>query len=361
MKEKAKQLFDLVNVDAVLLENQEEIKELNLYYFTGLPKKITGHQYLVLTRDKATLYATVLEYGAIEKELKHKFIDLQLFKSEKTLLAQLAQEFQDAEVLGLNYPLLSKRSYDKLSDAFGGKLMADVSNSLNKLREKKTPQEIEFIQKACKVSEGILKEIPRLAKPGRTETQVRIAMDSLMYGQDCVPAFETIVATGSNGSVPHHVAGNTKLKKGDLLLLDFGAEYANYASDITRMFTLGKASKHQKEMYALVHEAKERSHAQAYAGNTAKELFLASENFLKEHGYPMIHSIGHGLGLRVHDFPTRMGADAEWKLEEGMVITIEPGAYDPKWGGIRIEDDVLIEGNRKHKRLTKAPKQLVEL
>ena len=315
----------------------------------------------MLTRDKATLYATVLEYGAIEKELKHQFIDLQLFKKEKDLLAQLAREFQHAEVLGVNYPILSKKSYDKLSDAFGGKLLVDVAGSLNKLREKKTEQEIRCIKQACKTSEGILKEIPRIAKAGRTEEAVRRGMDALMYEKSCVPAFETIVASGPNGSIPHHVSGSRKLKQGDLLLLDFGAEYENYASDITRMFVLGRASKHQKEMYRLVHQAKELSHAEAWAGNAAKNLFLASENFLKPRGHPMIHSIGHGLGLRVHDFPTRMGADAEWQLEEGMVVTIEPGAYDAKWGGIRIEDDVLIEGNRRHKRLTKAPKQLVEL
>ncbi len=360
MKDKARQLLDLVNVDAVLLENREEVKDLNLYYFTGLPKKITGSQYLVLTRDKATLYATVLEYGAIEKELKHKFIDLKLFKSEKELLAGLAQEFHAAEVLGVNYSVLSKKSYDKLSNAFPGKILADVSPSLHKVREKKTDAEIACIQKACRISEGILKEIPRIAKPGKTETQVRIAMDALMYEQDCVPAFETIVATGSNGSVPHHVAGNAKLRKGDLLLLDFGAEYANYASDITRMFVLGSPSNRQKELYKLVWDAKERSHTQAYAGNPAKQVFLASENHLKPKGFPMIHSIGHGLGLRVHDFPPRMGADAEWLLEEGMVVTIEPGAYDKSFGGIRIEDDVLITG-KSHKRLTKAPNKLVEL
>ena len=292
--------------------------------------------------------------------MKQKFVDLRLFKSEKDLLASLAQEFHAAEVLGVNYSVLSKKSYDKLANAFPGKILVDVSGTLNRVREKKTEAEIACIKKACKASEDLLKEIPSLARPGKTELDVQKAMDAWMRERDCVPAFETIVASGANASIPHHVAGNTRLRKGDLLLLDFGAEYANYASDLTRMFVLGKATKRQKELYKLVFEAKERSHAQAFPGNPAKNVFLASENHLKAHGFSMIHSIGHGLGLRVHDFPPRMGLDAEWKLEAGMVVTIEPGVYDKGFGGIRIEDDVLVT-EKGHTRLTKAPRQLTEL
>jgi len=173
------------------------------------------------------------------------------------------------------------------------------------------------------------------------------------------PAFDTIISSGYRSALPHGVASDKRIERGDLVVIDLGALYRHYNSDITRTIVVGKPSEKQKEIYEIVLEAQKSAVEKAKPGMTAKELDSIARNIIAEYGYGdyFIHSLGHGVGLEIHE-PPRISQYDETVLKEGMVITIEPGIYIPKLGGVRIEDTVVITKDGA-KRLTKMERELI--
>jgi Xaa-Pro aminopeptidase len=175
------------------------------------------------------------------------------------------------------------------------------------------------------------------------------------------PSFETIVASGSRSAMPHGIASTKKIKRGELVTMDFGGQYQGYTSDITRTVVVGKASPKQRKIYNLVLEAQLAGLSQARAGVKAKDLDKVARDIISRAGYGKNfgHGLGHGLGLLVHDSPA-VAPTSKATLLPGMVITIEPGIYIQGWGGVRIEDDVVIT-EKGCELLTRAKKELIEL
>jgi Xaa-Pro aminopeptidase len=175
------------------------------------------------------------------------------------------------------------------------------------------------------------------------------------------PAFDTIIASGARSAMPHGIASGKKIKKGDFVTLDFGAIVRGYASDITRTVVVGKASSRQKKIYSLVKRAQAAGIRKAKAGLQAADLDKHVRNIIDRAGYGKNfgHGLGHGLGLLVHDLP-RLSPLSEDKLKANMVLTIEPGVYLEGWGGVRIEDDVVITKSG-CRVLNQADKSLLEL
>jgi Xaa-Pro aminopeptidase len=175
------------------------------------------------------------------------------------------------------------------------------------------------------------------------------------------PAFDTIVASGYRSALPHGVASEKKIAKGDFVTFDFGAWYKGYVADITRTVVMGKATVRQKKIYNTVLRANQAAIRKVKSGVSGFDVDKAARSVIKRAGYSKYfgHGTGHGIGIYVHVGPNA-GPRSKDILKRGMVVTIEPGIYIPKWGGVRIEDDVLVT-NTGSRVLTSAPKKLLEL
>jgi Xaa-Pro aminopeptidase len=212
------------------------------------------------------------------------------------------------------------------------------------LRMVKAPDEIERIRKSVILNSKAFEQAIKKAKPGMREYELAAEIDYRMrrLGAESA-AFETIVAGGPRSALPHAKPGATRLEKDQLLLIDMGAMVDGYASDMTRMAHFGKPSKKVREAYGHVLDAQLAAIAAVRPGKTGAQVDRAARDVLKAagHGAAFVHSTGHGLGLEIHEDP-RIGKSGKMKLAAGMVITIEPGIYLEGWGGIRIEDTVLV-------------------
>lgn len=238
---------------------------------------------------------------------------------------------------------------------------------LEHIRGVKTVEEIEKIEQACKVGDQVFKAILKKIKPGITERKLASEMEMLMRKKGTVPSFETIAAFGSHASIPHHQTGETKLKgEGEFVLLDFGIKVDDYCSDMTRTIFMGKANAQQKKMYKTVLVAQIKAadfldkKIKARERVTGKDVDKIAREYIVSQGFPTIpHSLGHGIGLQVHEHP-RLSPKSEDSLVEGMVFSIEPGIYLPGFGGVRVEDLYAIEKTGL-RQLTKANKDLLEI
>ncbi len=238
---------------------------------------------------------------------------------------------------------------------------------VNQLRIKKTAEEISLIAKACQIGDQALAEVLPRIKPGITEKQLALWLENAIRELGAEPSFKTIVAFNHNAAIPHHQTGQQKLGTTGLVLIDSGVKLHHYCSDMTRTVFLGKANPEQKKMYEVVLEAQKR--AAEYLDTTlqsTEEIIIAADvdkvarEYITSQGYPSIpHSLGHGIGLEVHEVPM-LSPVSQNKLDNGMVFSIEPGIYLPGIAGVRIEDLFVIENN-KLRQLTHSPKTLLEL
>ena len=235
-----------------------------------------------------------------------------------------------------------------------------LSSLIRELRMRKDREEIKLMEKAAKVVDEVFEEILSWDLVGMTERELALKIELAIRERSDGISFEPIVASGENGANPHHEPGNRRLKKGDMVILDYGARWRGYCSDITRTIALGEPEGKLVEIYEVVREAQERAFQTVREGVKAKEIDGVARGTIEKAGYGRFftHRTGHGLGLDVHEEPY-IGPDGEVVLESGMTFTIEPGIYVPGLGGVRIEDDVVVE--EKGRRLTRAERELIVL
>ncbi|WP_297438505.1 Xaa-Pro peptidase family protein [Thermococcus sp.] len=229
------------------------------------------------------------------------------------------------------------------------------------LRMRKDPAEIRLMERAAKVADRVFEEILNLEFIGMRERDLALKIELLIRELSNGLSFEPIVASGENGANPHHLPGSRRLRKGDFVIIDYGAKVEGYCSDITRTIALGRPNEKLLEIYEIVKDAQERAYRAVREGALARDVDGAARETIEKAGYGgyFTHRTGHGLGLDVHEEPF-IGPDGEVTLREGMTFTIEPGVYVPGLGGVRIEDDVVVKEGR-GKRLTKADRELVVL
>lgn len=215
---------------------------------------------------------------------------------------------------------------------------------VERLRLKKTPEEVQRIRKAQALAEEALAHALTLLRPGVEEREVALEIEFFLRrrGAEGV-AFPPIVASGARGALPHAGASEKRLEPGELITLDLGAKVAGYHSDMTRTFALGKPSPEMRRVYQAVLAALEAALENLKPGRTGKEVDALARETLKRHGLDrhFVHSLGHGVGLAVHEGPS-LSPYTEEVLEPGMVVTVEPGVYLPGVGGVRIEELVLL-------------------
>lgn len=227
----------------------------------------------------------------------------------------------------------------------GAKRLADTTNLVPRLRAIKDDSEIALIRKAAKIQEAALTAVLPSIKAGQTESEVAANIEAEMKRRgSSEPGFQTIVAAGANGSLPHYRPQQKKIAANKSLLIDWGAVYQGYHSDMTRTFALGKWPAKIAEIYKVVLEAQEMAAAALAPGKTTLEIDAIARKHIAKAGYSEFfgHGLGHGLGLNGHEDPRLTNMLAGVKLEAGMVVTIEPGIYLPGEGGVRIEDDYAI-------------------
>ncbi len=264
--------------------------------------------------------------------------------------------------IGVQSEYLTHAALEQLKGLLPWAILVPIKGMVGKLSIIKTQAEIKLIKEAVKISDKAFKNLLGFIQPGLLEYEIAAELEyqMKMLGSE-KPGFDTIVASGWRSSLPHGVASDRKVKKGDLITLDFGAIYAGYHSDITRTVVLGKATSKQKRIYNIVLKAQKAGCRYAKAGMTGKDLDGKVRKIIAKAGYGRYfgHGLGHGLGTVVHDAPA-VSPLSDTVLEPNMVVTIEPGIYIPQWGGVRIEDDVVIKRNS-CVVLNKAEKELIEL
>lgn len=240
--------------------------------------------------------------------------------------------------------------------------LSSIEGVIETIRMIKDDFEIKQIQKAADIVDETYEHILKWVKPGMTENEVNNEMEMFMRskGATC-SSFDTIVASGHRGALPHGVASNKVIEEGDMITLDFGALYEGYVSDITRTFAIGEPKEEMKKIYNIVLESQLAALEQIKPGMTGKEADSIARDIISSYGYgeQFGHSLGHGIGLEVHEGPA-LSQKSDIVLEENMCVTLEPGIYVEGLGGVRIEDDVLVTKNGLQ-RFTKSSKDLIIL
>jgi Xaa-Pro aminopeptidase len=251
---------------------------------------------------------------------------------------------------------------NQIGEKLPGWLMISAEKVFAELGWVKDKDELISIRKAVDISDIAFERILNLVAPGIRERELAAELEyqMMMLGSE-KPAFETIVASGHRSAMPHGLASAKKLKKGDFVTFDFGACVKGYVSDITRTVVVGKATSRQKKIYGVVLRAQKAGVRKMKPGVTGKAVDGVCRKIITNAGYgkKFGHGTGHGISIEVHSGP-RLSPISEDKLQVGNVITVEPGIYISGWGGVRIEDDVLVTRGGS-KALNQAPKKLLEL
>jgi Xaa-Pro aminopeptidase len=217
-----------------------------------------------------------------------------------------------------------------------------IAGVIEAQRSCKDEKEIDTIKAASSITARALRQIRRYMKAGVTESELAGRLDFEIRKLGARNSFETIVAFGPNASRPHHQPGKRKLRKRDTVLIDVGAKYKGYCSDITRSFAVGKPKRLFEKAYEAVEQAQAAAIRLIKAGAKLKEVDAAARDVIRKYDLPVYgHGTGHGFGLEIHELPF-LKADAKGKLKAGEVLTVEPGIYLPGKLGVRIEDDVLV-------------------
>ena len=206
----------------------------------------------------------------------------------------------------------------------------------------KDEDEIENIKKACEITKQCFEEISQFLIPGNTEIDIAKMIDSYFSEKAEGIAFETIVASGENSSKPHAVPTERQFKEQDIVVIDIGCKIKGYCSDMTRTFFIGEPTEEQVKVYNLVKKNHDQSIKDIYDGINAKTIARNVENDFNINRFNLIHSLGHGVGLEIHEKPF-LSTKVDFTLRENMTITIEPGIYLPGKFGVRIEDTILIQ------------------
>ncbi|MFH0815211.1 MAG: Xaa-Pro peptidase family protein [Methanobacteriota archaeon] len=362
MKQRVKGVFGHSKGKAeaiVLLNSVDPHLDMSFFYATGAENGLFEGSAAVLYPDgNCTLICSELEHESASQT----DCDIVTCAKKEEFVASLRKALKGCKVVGFNPPETTHKAYLTIKECAGKSKLVDASEALVSARLVKDASEIELMREACSIASEAAVEVQDCIKAGVREYHIAAELCYIMQKKGAIgPAFETIVGSGPNSAEPHYHAGARKINKGDFVLLDFGALYKRYRSDITRTYFLGKADARKREMYKVVLEAQRRALAAIKPGAKGGLAHLAAAKYIDSTEYKgkFIHGVGHSLGLATHD-GSGLNPRIDVTLKPGMVFTVEPGVYVPGYGGVRIEDDIVVT-KRGCELLTSAPKELTEL
>jgi Xaa-Pro aminopeptidase len=350
--EHLRQKFKDQNIDALLVYQAE-----NKQYLSGF-KGSAG--WLLILKNIAFL-AVDFRYLELAKNQTSQFEIIHIKGSSMDWLFELLAA-HNIRNIGFEANYIPFSIYQQLCNAKCQKQneihQVATCNLVESLRTIKEQSEIKSITTACKIVDATFKYARQIIQPGMTEKQVAWELEKFTRsnGSESVP-FDFIVASGPNSAMPHAIPTDRKILANEPIIIDLGARSAGYCSDITRTFFIGGRDKTYSRIYNIVLSTQLATMAMIMSGISGESADQLGRDMIKEsqYGASFGHGMGHGIGLEPHEFP-RLGPGSDDILAEGMVFTIEPGIYIPGWGGVRIEDTVMIKNNA-IVRLTKTEKE----
>lgn len=316
-------------------------KPANLFYLTGF----TGEG-LALVGLKGRAVITDFRYAEQAEKQSPGFTVLSVEKGQthEAVAAGLCARW---EVQALRYEddAMTVRTYNGARQTIPGVDWRPLTDDIERLRQIKDESEIVLIERACRITgESLERILPEICE-GMTEKElaVRLEFDMLRHGADGL-AFATIVAAGANGSLPHAVPGEYRIRRGDLITMDFGAKVGGYCADMTRTVALGQPSDEMIRVYETVRTAQRMAEESVTAGADCRAVDAIARDYIDAQGYAgrFGHGLGHSLGIEIHESP-RLNATAVSALQANQLMTVEPGVYLPGIGGVRIENTVLVQ------------------
>ena len=351
---RAQEQVRALGADAALITSAPNVR-----YLSGLA---SSNAAVLLPADAPGVLATDSRYA---EAARRDCGDLELVTERmvEPALAELAGA-AGAATLAFEAQEMTVERFVALEALEGAPRLLPLGRMVENLRMVKDEGEIELLRQACAISSAAFGVVLGEVRPGRTEREVAIAVERAMIdrGADGL-AFDTIVASGPNGAIPHHVPGQRRLEAGDLVTIDFGAQVGGYHADMTRTVALGQVDDWQREIYDLVAAAQAAGVAAATVGADVGDVDAAARDLIEAAGYGGFfqHGLGHGVGLEVHEAPI-MGYHRTGTLVDRVPVTVEPGVYLPGRGGVRIEDTLIVRaGAGAAEILTLTTKELLVL
>ncbi len=321
-----------MNLQGMIVSNP-----VNIQYLTNLQ----AEGILLLTR-KDNIYITDGRYTEYVNKTLTIFDEITVYDVKDISLDDYENFFLFCENVGFEENYLTYAKYKEYIRKFKINSFVETEEIIEKQRVIKDEEEIKSIKQACQITKNCFEYIKPYIKPGSTEKQVARLIDDYYCKNAEGPSFATIVASGENSSKPHAVPTDREFTNQDIITIDMGCVYNGYCSDMTRTFFIGEPTEKQKKVYNLVQKNHTQTIDAIKEGANIKQLAKMVENDFKLNGYNLIHSLGHGVGLQIHEKPY-LSSRVDATLRENMVITVEPGIYIPGEFGVRIEDTVLVE------------------
>ena len=330
----AQKIMDSSRLDGIFFSSLENIR-----YLCGF----TGSDGALVLTQRESLFLTDSRYWTqAEEEVKDSRIIH--YKKKMEGIASLILDLK-LNHIGFESTSLTFSTHQFLLERLGNAShLIPLEEELKNLRAEKDAKELALIRGAIDISSNAFLSLPKILKEGVLEREVALEMEFFMKrnGADAI-GFDIIIASGKRSALPHGRASAKRIEKGDFILIDFGSGFQGYHSDQTRTVVCGNPSLEQQKIYRIVKEAHDRAIEKIRPGIPIGEVDTAAREYIRNQGYGEYfgHGTGHGIGLVVHEDPV-VNSENKGLLQEGMVFTIEPGIYIPNWGGVRIEDMVLV-------------------
>lgn len=342
-------LLPEMDVDALLVTSPD-----NRFYLSGF----TGTAGTLLIGQKDAFLLTDFRYTG-QAELQAPLYSVRRYKDDyHQVLAELIKEAGWSKI-GYECKNMSCFDYSRLDEKISVQFIP-LEETAEKLRMIKNCEEQDTMRRGAEKLDLAFSWLLEVIRPGMSERELAVELEIFLLRQGSQrPSFNYIVASGERGAMPHGVASEKLLCEGELVTIDFGAVFNSYATDMTRTVALHKIDQRQKEIYDIVYRAQCETVAAVKPGLTGKELDSVARDIITEAGYgeQFGHGLGHSIGLETHESPA-LSPKNNTTLQPGMVVTVEPGIYISGWGGVRIEDMVLVTESGAV-RLTQSPRELV--
>jgi Xaa-Pro aminopeptidase len=341
---RAQEMIRALDADAALITHRP-----NVTYLTGL---VSSNAALLLPAEGAGLLATDSRYAlAAERDAP----DLELL-IDRFIEAKLAAELprRGIRTVAIEAHEMTVERHAALSREADGVRNVTFGRKIEELRAVKDPAELELLATACRITAQAIADVLPQIRPGMTERSFAALLDYRMAQLGAQrPAFETIVASGPNGAIPHHVPTDRPMRRGDLVTIDFGAQYAGYHADMTRTIAVGDPAGWQRDIYDLVAAAQQAGIEALAVGSDVGDVDAAARDVIAAAGHAehFQHGLGHGVGLEIHEAPM-LGYGRTGKLNARVPVTVEPGVYLPGKGGVRIEDVLVVTAGGGARNLT---------
>lgn len=351
--EKAKEWMQKQGLDALLVTDP-----CNIRYLSGF----TGSSAMVVITGKGQYIITDFRYTEQAEQQCPEYRVMETGRKTGTELYNEILTGDSAARIGYEDRVMTVRQYHEYKEKGCQKELVPLDDQLDSLRIQKEEGELQKIARAEAIGDRAFTHILDFIRPGRTELEIALELEYYMRSQGAEGlSFDTIVASGVHSSMPHARPDGKIIEKGDFVTMDFGCIYEGYCSDMTRTIVVGRADSRQKEIYRLVLRAQETALAMIRAGQEGRTVDRAARDVIANAGYGSHfgHGLGHSVGLYIHEEP-RYSSGCSSIVPANAVMSVEPGIYIAGWGGVRIEDLIVVK-EEGYENLTHSPKNLIEL